>query len=182
MASPAAEVRQKACPDCGAVISFYALVCQQCGAQLNTPPAKGAKSRSRVATTSRSDAEPGSPILGTVLGLGVGFVVAFGSAWAYAYVDRFYPIWSIFITVGFGAVLGYVPSLMMIAGGLRNRMIGLPICAVIVGFGYWLTWAVWVHATLNQSEDAPSAGFLMAHPAELTGWIGAINEAGKVAL
>jgi hypothetical protein len=24
----AAEVRQKACPDCGAVISFYALVCQ----------------------------------------------------------------------------------------------------------------------------------------------------------
>jgi hypothetical protein len=76
------------------------------------------------------------------------------------------------------AVLGYVPSLMMIAGGLRNRMIALPICAVIVGFGYWLTWAVWVHATLNQSEDAPSVSFLLAHPSELAGWIGAINEAG----
>jgi hypothetical protein len=134
---------------------------------------------SRGGAASRAAAAPkGFPVVGIALGLVVGIVVAILGAWAYAYIDLYFPVWSVLITLGFGAVLGYAPSLMMVGGGVRGRKIGFPLVVLIACFGYWLTWAVWVHAVLARIGEPPSVSSLLADPSQLSELVGFIRQVG----
>jgi len=178
LATPAAKPRQTTCPACGGTISSFAMICEHCKTNLKQAAGLPAKKRASAAKQSRVGTAPGSPALGIALGLGAGLASAFACAWAYAYIDLFFPFWSILITLAFGGVMGFVPSVAMVAGGLRSRKIGFPIVAIIVAFGYWLTWAMWIHAVLSRKGNAPDVSYLLTHPSDMNTLIRLINEAG----
>ena len=100
---------------------------------------------------------------------------------AYAYLLLYFPIvgWITFVfTAGYGAFAGTCTAMFLRWGKVRNHRMGL---AVILGtqlVGYYVTWAVWVHALLVRSDGTTVSLWETFHPTYLVTTIFKINEVG----
>lgn len=84
------------------------------------------------------------PFFGTVLMLGLGTLVALISGFVYAVISRYNPIIYIqmFVTLGFGAVMGMTVNSVGHKFKVRNRFFAILISLVIGALGLYFAW-VW---------------------------------------
>ena len=91
------------------------------------------------------------PFFGTVLMLGLGTLVALLSSFVYAVISRYNPIIYIqmFVTLGFGAVMGKAVNSVGHTMKVRNRFFAVLISMVIGMLGMYFAWVWYIYMLAN---------------------------------
>jgi hypothetical protein len=92
-------------------------------------------------------------IHGPMLAIAAGVIVAYPLGFAYAYLIKWIPFiyLNFLITAGYGFLFGFMTSLLMKSGKVRNGMMAL-LCGTAVGLLAWYaTWNGYVHTLFRQA-------------------------------
>ena len=92
-------------------------------------------------------------IHGPMLAIAAGVIVAYPLGFAYAYLIKWIPFiyLNFLITAGYGFLFGFMTSLLMKFGKVRNGVIAL-LCGIVVGLlGLYGSWNGHIHTLVHET-------------------------------
>src|SRR5687768_12020229 len=120
---------------------------------------------------------PSRLLLVIVASLVAAMILAFVYAYAFAYLP-FVGYVSFILAAGFGLLIGFVVGRGLLYGHTRSAPVTILVTLLVTFVGYYVSWAVWVHAIAARSDlDIPVLE-LATSPGLLWSMIGVINDAG----
>ncbi|HYE21056.1 MAG TPA: hypothetical protein VEA69_21595 [Tepidisphaeraceae bacterium] len=123
-----------------------------------------------------------TPVLSIVLTWAVGMVVGAGLAAAYAYVMAYIPGMKLaaLATVGFGAAVGALVTLVGRAGKVRSTPILMALVGVCTLVAYYAAWVFWLKAVIERGSSGGlvTVWEIASEPVDMVRTIQAINEVG----
>jgi len=178
------------CPSCGLVNFATAAACKRCQGPLDAsaprtaPGAAPSPAASRPADGLYYKPSGEVPLAGALGGLLAGLACGVPLAFVYSYLVYYIPLiyLNVLCTVGFAALLGFVPGYVMHLAKVRNvaACVGVAVIAALVS--YYVSWAVWVSVIASNEEASVSALDLASQPGALWAMVLRINELGAWSL
>lgn len=121
------------------------------------------------------------PPLAAAAALVAGLLACVPLAFAYSYIIVYIPVIgtiTVFLTIGYGALAGFVAGLAMQRAKVRSRVVSLATAIPVGIFALWASWVTWVYAILRRSDADVGLLDLVLDPAALWRVILIINEKG----
>lgn len=115
--------------------------------------------------------------LGAIMGLTAGAILAVVYAYSIAYI----PIVGYFtfiLSIGFGGLLALFTAGGLRLGKVRNGPISTAVGITVGLIAFYISWAVWVYATLGRADVELSLVALIMQPKVVWELVGTINELG----
>jgi hypothetical protein len=109
--------------------------------------------------------------------IAIAAVLAFLYAYAFAYIPIIGYV-SFILAIGFGLAIGFVVALATSLGHVRSRAVTMVVAVLVTTVGYYLGWAVWLHAILARGDVDVPITQIASSPGGMWEAINAINENG----